>query len=265
MNRDYWSSPGQTYYKNTDTTTTVFISHHTAHIMSTKENPNPIIHSTNKHSHVSNIPAASPLIGSASIRRYHLGGTPSPSNSQQLNIIDPTTEWDIDYDTSSIHQWGSITAEDRSVALALSAAAHAASSTTDNNNENTSSSKLEILQQAGFALYNPKTIHKQCKAIRYPSFTPSKHKTKINIESTEWQALHTTVEKKEEEKRDTITPNEIFDIVRNIQDPEHPLTLEQLNVVRLELINVVDLKGDSSNDRDGHIRKKFSTVHVQFT
>ena len=250
--------------------------------MSTKENPNPIIHSTNKHSHVSNIPAASPLIGSASIRRYHLGGTPSPSNSQQLNIIDPTTEWDIDYDTSSIYQLGSITAEDRSVALALSTADHA--STTDNNNENNTSSstvsKLDILQQAGFALYNPKTIHKQCKAIRYPSFTPSKHKTKINIESTKWQTLQTEEKKEEEEKRDTITPNEIFDIVRNIQDPEHPLTLEQLNVVRLELIKVVDLKGDSSsddgdnndvtmeegsNDMIGHMRKKFSTVHVQFT
>ena len=235
--------------------------------MSTKENPNPIIHTTNKHSHASNIPAASPLIGSAAIRRYHLGGSPSPSNSQQ---IDPTTEWNntLDYDTSSIYQWGSITAEDRSVALALSAAAHA-SSTTDNNNENSSSTRLDILQQAGFALYNPKTIHKQCKAIRYPSFTPSKHKTKINIESTEWQTLQTEKEKKEEEeKRDTITPNEIFDIVRNIQDPEHPLTLEQLNVVRLELITVVDLKGTScsSNDSDNNdIRKKFSTVHVQFT
>jgi len=236
--------------------------------MSTKENPNPIIHSTNKHSHASNIPAASPLIGSAAIRRYHLFGTPSPSNSQQLNIIDPTTEWDIDYDTSSIYQWGSITAEDRSVALALSAASHA--STTIDNNEITSStvSKLDILQQAGFAFYNPKTIHKQCKAIRYPSFTPSKHTTKINIESTKWQALHTEEKKEEEEKRDTITPNEIFDIVRNIQDPEHPLTLEQLNVVRLELITVVDLKGTScsSNDSDNNdIRKKFSTVHVQFT
>ena len=251
--------------------------------MSTKENPNPIIHSTNKYSHASNIPAASPLIGSASIRRYNLG-SPSPSNSQQLNIIDPTTEWNntLDYDTSSIYQSGSITAEDRSVALALSAAAHA-SSTTDNNENNTSTvSKLDILQQAGFALYNPKTIHKQCKAIRYPSFTPSKHKSKINTESTEWQTLHTTAEKekKDEEKRDTITPNEIFDIVRNIQDPEHPLTLEQLNVVRMELIKVVDLKGDNSSDdsdnddvtmEEGsssqmiHIRKKFSTVHVQFT
>jgi len=247
--------------------------------MSTKENPNPIIHSTNKHNHASNIPTtASPLIGSAAIRRYHLFGTPSPSNSQQLNV---TTEWDntLDYDTSSIYQWGPITAEDRSVALALSAAAHA--STTDNNNEH-SSTKLDILQQAGFALYNPKIIHKQYKAIQYPSFAPSKHKTKINIESTKWQTLHREEEKEEEEKRDTITPNEIFDIVRNIQDPEHPLTLEQLNVVRLELIDVVDLKGDSSsNDSDnddvtmeeegsssnlnGHIRKKFSTVHVQFT
>lgn len=70
-----------------------------------------------------------------------------------------------------------------------------------------------------------------------------------------------------EGKRDAITVNEIFDIVRNIQDPEHPLTLEQLNVVRLELIKVVDLKGGGGDGGlgDGMLAKSFSTVHVQFT
>ena len=62
------------------------------------------------------------------------------------------------------------------------------------------------------------------------------------------------VTRKVEQDRDTIDADEIFDIVRNIQDPEHPLTLEQLGVVSTEQITV--------NDRpDG----PFSTVDVRFT
>ena len=30
----------------------------------------------------------------------------------------------------------------------------------------------------------------------------------------------------------------VFDIIKNINDPEHPLTLEKLNVVRTELISI---------------------------
>ena len=33
---------------------------------------------------------------------------------------------------------------------------------------------------------------------------------------------------------------EVFNLIRNINDPEHPLTLEQLNVVTLPLIKVSD-------------------------
>mgnify|MGYP001053905695 FL=1 len=50
--------------------------------------------------------------------------------------------------------------------------------------------------------------------------------------------------------RDPVTLQEIFDIIRRINDPEHPLTLEQLNVVQLDLIEVDDVK---------------SRVHVKFT
>lgn len=34
----------------------------------------------------------------------------------------------------------------------------------------------------------------------------------------------------DEDERDFVTPDEIFDLIRNLNDPEHPLTLEQLNV-----------------------------------
>lgn len=41
-------------------------------------------------------------------------------------------------------------------------------------------------------------------------------------------------------KTDPIDREEIYDIVKNILDPEHPLTLQQLNVVSLNLIKVND-------------------------
>lgn len=227
-----------------------------------KENPNPTIHCTDKRGHASRSLAA-PLLGSEFIQRYNLG---APSSNTQQPIHD---EWNVingEEDVSSL-QWGSITAEDRSVALALSAAAYPDIENRNSQSPTTAddsvSSKLDILQQAGFALFHPKRIQKQCRAIRYPSYAPSTHKATEHIKE------------EEKDKRDSITANEVFDIIRNIQDPEHPLTLEQLNVVRLELIEVVDLKGNDNvdidecssekNEHNGRLRKKFSTVHVQFT
>jgi hypothetical protein len=37
---------------------------------------------------------------------------------------------------------------------------------------------------------------------------------------------------------DLIDEREVFDEIRNIKDPEHPLTLEQLNVVDIESVKV---------------------------
>jgi metal-sulfur cluster biosynthetic enzyme len=54
----------------------------------------------------------------------------------------------------------------------------------------------------------------------------------------------------DEESYEYVTSEEIFDHVRNLMDPEHPLTLEQLNVVCTENIIVED---------------PGNTVSVQFT
>ena len=214
------------------------------------ENPNPTIHTTYKRSFPSRSSKA-PLLGSVSIHRYHLGGSPSQS----------TSEWEaVSNDEDVLFQWGSITAEERSVALALSAAAYPTANVSNHlpitqSSADSESPKLGLLQQAGFALFHPHRIQKQCRAICYPSYAPSTH-TKGIVAG--------------ELKRDTITPNEVFQIIRNIQDPEHPLTLEQLNVVRIELVQVVDLKGENIDGEcqsysNGSLLKKFSTVHVQFT
>lgn len=58
-----------------------------------------------------------------------------------------------------------------------------------------------------------------------------------------------------DEERDTVDADEIFDIIRNIQDPEHPLTLEQLGVVSRDQIRVCDRT----------LQGTYSTLDVRFT
>lgn len=40
--------------------------------------------------------------------------------------------------------------------------------------------------------------------------------------------------------RDPFDSREVFDLIRNINDPEHPLTLEELSVVELDKVAVDD-------------------------
>ena len=44
-------------------------------------------------------------------------------------------------------------------------------------------------------------------------------------------------------KREGFTPAEIYELVRDIRDPEHPLTLSELNVVSEKQISVDDVSG----------------------
>ncbi|XP_014614999.1 PREDICTED: MIP18 family protein CG7949 [Polistes canadensis] len=59
-----------------------------------------------------------------------------------------------------------------------------------------------------------------------------------------------TAAEKDEDIVDAFDEREVFDIIRNINDPEHPLTLEELHVVEENLIEVNDAE---------------NTVDVKFT
>lgn len=65
-----------------------------------------------------------------------------------------------------------------------------------------------------------------------------------------------------ETPRDKISSEEIFDIIRTIQDPEHPNTLEELGVVSLAQVQVSDSTTESDMS-DGP--PKLSSVSVRFT
>ncbi|KAM3930284.1 cytosolic iron-sulfur assembly component 2B [Leptodactylus fuscus] len=59
-----------------------------------------------------------------------------------------------------------------------------------------------------------------------------------------------TAQDEDEEQHDKIDDREIFDLIRSINDPEHPLSLEELNVVEEIRVKVSDEE---------------STVSVEFT
>ncbi|XP_031831493.1 MIP18 family protein galla-2 [Nomia melanderi] len=59
-----------------------------------------------------------------------------------------------------------------------------------------------------------------------------------------------TAEDEDEDIADEFDAREIFDLIKNINDPEHPLTLEELNVVEQNLIEI-----------DNEANK----IHVKFT
>lgn len=51
-------------------------------------------------------------------------------------------------------------------------------------------------------------------------------------------------EEEDDDIHDEIDAREVFDHIRNITDPEHPLTLEQLNVVEESRVKVQDSKNE---------------------
>ena len=71
-------------------------------------------------------------------------------------------------------------------------------------------------------------------------------------------------------QRDSITPDEIFAIIRNIQDPEHPgVTLEQLRVVSRGQIEVEEgempIEESNGSSRSPESILKLPSVTVRFT
>ncbi|KAK0087755.1 hypothetical protein PV325_000133 [Microctonus aethiopoides] len=61
---------------------------------------------------------------------------------------------------------------------------------------------------------------------------------------------HVTADDEDENVVDEFDAREIFDLIRNINDPEHPLSLEELHVVEQNLIEV--------NNRNNTIKVNFT-------
>mmetsp|Transcript_9799 Transcript_9799/g.9461 ORF Transcript_9799/g.9461 Transcript_9799/m.9461 type:complete len:239 (-) Transcript_9799:29-745(-) len=105
--------------------------------------------------------------------------------------------------------------------------------------------KLSIFEQAG--------LGKKTKDTLFPS------------SSDHFTTTTTTL-------RDKIRSEEVFEMIRNIQDPEHlDLTLEQLNVLNLKHVYVIDNHLDltnahnNKNDKSQSPEQLLSYVHVYIT
>jgi hypothetical protein len=206
-----------------------------------KDNANPVVHAVPKRDEVKK---SRSNFGSSYVERYNMIGG-DPVSDDEDDIGDPS----LGYLSVSTAR----TADERSVYMALAAVA-SSSSTPD---------ALLLLRAGGFVL--PSAVSNSSKNLSHarnrgplsePHFIPSK----ALQERSEFHRREST------SQRDAIDEEEVFDIIRNIQDPEHPLTLEQLNVVNVEHIEVRDAAATGrTTSSDPYGRKPFSLVDVRFT
>jgi hypothetical protein len=116
-------------------------------------------------------------------------------------------------DDSNRTSWIPTSAEDRAILKALVDVSKA-----------THGKGVNLLQNAGLTI-----PHSTKDVLKYPHFQVEEE-SKIE-ESPKSQG---------EIGRDKIDAEEVFDIIRNIQDPEHPNALEELGVVSLGHVEVTD-------------------------
>mmetsp|Transcript_18391 Transcript_18391/g.28660 ORF Transcript_18391/g.28660 Transcript_18391/m.28660 type:complete len:285 (+) Transcript_18391:44-898(+) len=132
-----------------------------------------------------------------------------------------------------------ISANDKSILMALAACSDG--STRSDGDD----ALLKIVNDAGFpidvakdrmlgpAIFRPSAA---AAASDYGAETPIINEAEDTTSTSTTFAVTTTT-------RDEIDSSEIFELIRDINDPEHPLTLEQLNVVSEDLITVVQQGG----------------------
>jgi metal-sulfur cluster biosynthetic enzyme len=197
-----------------------------------KDNANPVVLS------VSQTP-------STRVRRTPLGW--SQIETLSTDPAEEDEEWGdatIATDKAKAHASRSLqrTAEDWAVLQAL------ADASTATNGEG-----VALLRNVGLVVPN----NREKVTPKHPPFIPaSERRVRAQQEKLKEHA------EKEVSKRDAMDGDEIFEIIRNIQDPEHPLTLEQLAVVSRKQVEVFDILDLPESERDEFT---LSTLEVRFT
>lgn len=116
---------------------------------------------------------------------------------------------------------------------------------------------LDILSTAGFSL-SPLTENERYYLTKTAPFRNVFCEKDVDSDSVGTATTATTTG-----ERELVDAEEVFDMIRDISDPEHPLTLEQLKVVNLEHIEVIDNHPAAHQDESGD--SSLSSVDVQFT
>lgn len=200
-----------------------------------KENENPTIYNVKKSNQRRDEKFYNNLIANDAISRFSFD--PKGVNTLDVSSIPTPTERSIHLSLKSIDEGRKNKDYDPLSLLRISGMIREEKETEGSMSINTTGNKgtMEL-----------PSIFQQCYFI---PFQEEELDTKSNLTSSSKTKLN----------RDPFEPEEIFDIIRNIQDPEHPLTLEQLNVVNLDHISVVDIPF-YEKDSD-----EFSSVDVRFT
>jgi metal-sulfur cluster biosynthetic enzyme len=103
---------------------------------------------------------------------------------------------------------------------------------------------ISLLRNSGLVLQQGEHAATRISSFHFP-IQFSACRTDFDAPGLERQLVH----------QEKIDEDEVFDIIRNIQDPEHPLTLEQLGVVSRKQIEVKEIPSIQG----------YSTVDVRFT
>jgi len=219
-----------------------------------KENANPTVYSIENTTRFET--SEDILIGTKFIRRFNCYENERRSCRASLDVHDSTP------------LFGYInTAEERSVYLALKNSCSLYEQQQQNPlNEEPTNDPVSIIRQVGMFNSNP-ALNSSLRVTFKPSVI--RH---IDNERDHKECRRSDSDNNYDTKRrDVVVKDEIFDIIRNIQDPEHPLTLEQLNVVNRDHIEVIDAFANKNTICDnnlpinGDIAQTYSTVDVRFT
>jgi hypothetical protein len=164
-----------------------------------------------------------------------------------------TNSWEGEDDNDN-DCWFPTTPEDKALLHALVDSARA-----------TNGKGVALLQNVGLVI--PKSSK---RALHYPQFHIGCHEpVGVVVPSNAPLSLSSSppvaVPQQAAVVREDLTAEEVFDIIRNIQDPEHPHTLEQLGVVSLEQVVVHDDSSSSSTCSNDAKGSSLSTVSVRFT
>lgn len=247
-----------------------------------KENANPTVLSVTSR----RVGSRPPPLGSEFVARYNLSRYEEFLRDKANRTHDEEKNSDNGYFSEDDEQGvkGAIVSSplfsnsaERSAHIALSEAAKSSSPSHGRN-------FVGVLRTAGFVLPLPSdgslgtfvgsgTSKTAGGALCRPAFVPANQSARaIEKDSYSFPQINS---KQHPRTRDEIDADEVFEIIRNIRDPEHPLTLEQLGVVRRDHVAVIDaVSAGEGSDKDKAFtcgektpnhRLAFSTVDVRFT
>ena len=123
---------------------------------------------------------------------------------------------------------------------------------------------VNLLRQAGLVVPNSLQAVTNSDNINGPIFQIVEDDDPI-VATTSTSAQSQPKPPKQQKFNDKVTADEVFDIIRNIQDPEHPHTLEQLGVVSLEQVELIGIENNMMDSGSITAATNMASVNVRFT